>query len=51
MIDAGESKEIVVRIYGARIEDVDNPLVARLYVITNDPVRPMQTIRVNAIPI
>ncbi len=51
VIDAGESKEIVVRIYGARIEDVDNPLVARLYVITNDPVRPMQTIRVNAIPI
>lgn len=51
VIGAGESKEFVVRIYGARIEDVDNPLVARLYVITNDPVRPMQTIRVNAIPI
>lgn len=51
VIAAGESMEIVVRIYGNRIEDVDNPLVARLYVITNDPMRPMQTIRVNAIPI
>lgn len=51
VIEAGESVAVVVRIYGARIEDVDNPLVERLYVITNDPMRPMQTIRVNAIPV
>ena len=50
VIAAGESKEFRVRLHCGRIEDVDNPLVARLYVITNDPVRPMQTIRVNAIP-
>lgn len=46
----GESAEVRVRLYAERIEDVDNPLVARIRLITNDPVRPMQTLRVNAIP-
>ena len=49
-IAAGESREVVVRLRAAYIEDVDNPLTARLSVITNDPLRPMQTARVNAIP-
>jgi hypothetical protein len=50
IIEAGKSREIVVRLNAADIEDVDNPLVARIYLITNDPMRPMQTIKANAIP-
>jgi hypothetical protein len=49
-IDAGESHEVVVRLVAAHIEDVDNPLVARIHVITNDPMRPMQSIKVSALP-
>ena len=49
-IDAGESHEVVVRLVAAHIEDVDNPLVARIYIITNDPMRPMQSIKVSALP-
>jgi hypothetical protein len=49
-IKAGESIEVVVRLRAAYIEDVDNPLVARIGIITNDPIRPMQTIKATAIP-
>ena len=49
-IKAGESREVIVRLRAAYIEDVDNPLVARICIITNDPMRPMQTIKANAIP-
>jgi hypothetical protein len=50
IIEAGKSREVIVRLNAADIEDVDNPLVARIYLITNDPMRPMQTIKANAIP-
>lgn len=50
VIDVGGSHEIVVRLNAAHIEDWDNPFTARLYVITNDPMRPMQNIKVNALP-
>ena len=49
-IGVGESREVVVRLDAAYIEDWDNPFTARLHVITNDPVRPMQNIKVNALP-
>ena len=50
IIKSGESVEVVVRLIAAYIEDVDNPLVARIGIISNDPIRPMQTIKANAIP-
>jgi hypothetical protein len=49
-IAPGASHEIGVRLYASRIEDVDNPFSARVYVISNDPLRPMQSVRVNALP-
>ena len=51
VVAAGASHEVVVRLHVSRIEDWDNPLVVRLSVITNDPIRPMQSVRVNAIPL
>lgn len=39
-----------VKLNTAAISDYDNPLVARVYLITNDPMRPMQSVRVNALP-
>jgi hypothetical protein len=51
VIAAGASHEVVVRLYAPRIEDVDTPFVARIYFITNDPLRPMQSVRVNALPL
>lgn len=50
-IAPGVSHEVVVRLYATRIEDIDNPFTARLYIITNDPLRPMQSVRVNALPL
>ena len=49
-IGVGESREVVVCLYAAQIADVDTPFVARVYIITNDPVRPMQSIKVSALP-
>ena len=49
-IAPGASHEIGVRLYASRIEDVDNPFSARVYIISNDPLRPMQSVRVNALP-
>jgi hypothetical protein len=49
-IAPGASREVTIRLHAAAIEDIDNPMVARVYIICNDPLRPMQTLRVNAIP-
>jgi hypothetical protein len=46
----GQSATIVVRLDVGKIEDWDNPFVARLMLITNDPMRPMLSLRVNALP-
>ena len=51
IIAPGASHEVAVRLYTSRIEDVDNPFVARVYIISNDPLRPMQSVRVNALPL
>ena len=50
-IAPGASREVVVRLCASRIEDVDNPFTARVYIISNDPLRPMQSVRVNALPL
>ena len=50
-IDAGDSGEIVLRLYASRIEDWDNPFTARVRIVTNDPIRPLRTIKVNALPV
>ena len=50
-IAPGASHEVVVRLCASRIEDVDNPFTARVYIISNDPLRPMQSVRVNALPL
>ena len=49
-VAVGDSATIVVRLDVRKIEDWDNPFVARLMLITNDPIRPMLSIRVNALP-
>ena len=51
VIDIGATREVVVRLDATRIEDIDNPFTARLYIITNDPIRPMQSVRINALPL
>lgn len=51
VIAPGASHEVVIRLYAPRIEDVDNPFTARVYIISNDPLRPMQSVRVNALPL
>ena len=51
VIAPGRSREVGVRLYVEHIEDWDIPFVVRLSVITNDPIRPMQSVRVNAIPL
>ena len=50
-IDKGESLTLRIRLNTALIEDCDNPFVSRVRVICNDPIMPMQVIRVNAIPL
>ena len=32
------------------IEDRDNPYVGRLRLVTNDPIKPLHTVRVSALP-
>lgn len=46
----GEKREVVVRI-DCREIDPDIPLASRLQVVSNDPIRPLQMIRVTALPI
>jgi hypothetical protein len=50
-IDKGEVVTLRVRLNTALIEDCDNPFVSRIRVICNDPMTPMQVIRVNALPL
>ena len=44
-----ESIEIVVALDVRSIERRDEPFAARIRIITNDPIRPMQTLRIGAI--
>jgi hypothetical protein len=50
-IAPGCESRLVVVLAPSLIEDVDNPLVSRLMIVTNDPLRPMQTIKVSALPL
>lgn len=45
-----ESVEVVVTLDSSKIADIDDIFTARIRIITNDPIRPMQTVRVTAIP-
>jgi hypothetical protein len=45
----GETLEVTVTLDVRLIEDHDTPFVARIRLITNDPVRPMHALRVGAI--
>lgn len=48
-IESNSSIEMRIRLHTERIELVEGIYTARLRIVTNDPVRPMQTIKVNAI--
>lgn len=48
-LQPNESAEIVIILHTERIELTEGVFTARLRIVTNDPVRPMQTIKVNAI--
>ena len=50
-IAPGQMRVVTFVLCGALIEDWDNPLTSRALVITNDPLRPMQTIRLTALPL
>lgn len=49
-IAKGEVVRLVVRLNTALIVDCDNPFTTRVRIICNDPMMPMQVIKVNAIP-
>jgi hypothetical protein len=48
-LQPNESAEIVIILHTECIELTEGVFTARLRIVTNDPVRPMQTIKVNAI--
>lgn len=50
-IAPGASAVITLVLRSTYIEDWDNPLTGRAMVITNDPLRPMQTIKFTALPL
>lgn len=50
-IAPGQMRVVTFVLRSALIEDWDNPLTSRALVITNDPLRPMQTIRLTALPL
>jgi len=50
-IAPGQASVVTFVLRSALIEDWDNPLTTRAMVITNDPLRPMQTIRLTALPL
>jgi hypothetical protein len=50
-IAKGETMLLTIRLDTALIEDRDNPFVTRIRIICNDPMMPMQVIKVNAIPL
>ena len=47
----GEVVRLVIGLNTALIEDCDNPFTTRVRIICNDPMMPMQVIKVNAIPL
>ena len=49
-IAPNSTARITLKLHSRYIKDWDNPFVVRVLVITNDPLRPMQAIRVNALP-
>lgn len=49
-IEAGEQVTLSIRLYPERIEDIDNPFSARLLITTNDPMMPLRSIRITALP-
>ena len=48
-IEPGESAELCIRLYTERITATEGLYSERVRIITNDPVRPMQSIKANAI--
>lgn len=48
-IESGESANLYVRVYTERISATEGLFSERVRIITNDPIRPMQSIKVNAI--
>ncbi len=48
-IESGKSAELRIRLYTERITAIEGLYSERLRIITNDPTRPMQSIKVNAI--
>lgn len=50
-IAPADSAIITLVLRSEHIEDWDNPLTGRAMVITNDPIRPMQTIKFTALPL
>ena len=49
-IAEGESITLKIELDVSHYADSDNPIVERVRIITNDPMRPMQTVKVSAIP-
>ena len=47
----GEVVQLVIGLDTALIKDRDNPFTTRVRIICNDPLMPMQVIKVNAIPL
>lgn len=50
-IAKGATTTLLIRLNTALIEDRDNPFTSRIRVICNDPIVPMQVIKVTALPL
>ena len=50
-IDKGKTTMLVIRLNTALVEECDTPFASRVRVICNDPISPMQVIKVTAIPL
>ena len=50
VVSPGATLSVVVELNPSCIEDRDNPFVARLRFVTNDPIKPLHTVRVSALP-
>ena len=50
VVAPGATLSIVVELNPSYIEDRDNPYVGRLRLVTNDPIKPLHTVRVSALP-
>jgi hypothetical protein len=49
-ITPGQQSEIEVRLYVNRIQEDEYPFTTRIRLVTNDPMRPLRSIKVNALP-